>query len=645
MSHEPEDHFDGRTRSARPDPATDGFPAQPNEQPDAGNTPANVPGSNVPGSAAQSARYRAAYAANYMDESPELLRWRADSLLDEMMLGGLDVSAADTSSAPARPVPAQEARRADEWRPAQPATSPNRPPADYFEPDYEHSHRRADEPSAAGQPPSEQRAAGAARHGPVEEDAYHAARRDGREGAAREAAYRAEERVDDSRSSLRSEERYAPAVESARGDYAPATERRDYATSPQRSEYATSTERSEYATSPERSEYAASPREQFQLDEIGVRPPRLEPNKAMPEATPRPLESVRSGEAPGEAAGNSRGDRLYGLEQKYEQLRREQESTVRPMPPKTPTAGTTPESDESDPWPDPGQKWLEHDFGATPEPEIEPAPVDYGSYRAPRYEEPESAVRHDPAGFVNAMSVSGGKKRRSTLLPRMSEVSPDALQQEITRLHAELADLLPVGHEAAERARHLLDKAYSILQSDPMRSAEVEYYMQQVRTIVQRQSQARDWSNHYRDRLRVYLLSWASFAAVVLMGCFVFQVEIAAWLVNMGLDPAGIMVRHFGAWLGTGVAGALGGALGALYTMRQHASNSQYNFFDRKYGLRGLILPVIGLLIGWIGYAIFGLLFGLFHINPSANLVAAAVPAIAAFAFGFSQESIYGTRG
>ncbi len=44
------------------------------------------------------------------DDSPELLRWRADALMEEMMLGAVDVSAADSSRAPASPAaPADEA--------------------------------------------------------------------------------------------------------------------------------------------------------------------------------------------------------------------------------------------------------------------------------------------------------------------------------------------------------------------------------------------------------------------------------------------------------------------------------------------------------------------------------------------------------
>src|SRR3954471_14587717 len=43
----------------------------------------------------QPVHYNSARHGNHVEESPELLRWRADLLMDEMMMGGVDVSAAD----------------------------------------------------------------------------------------------------------------------------------------------------------------------------------------------------------------------------------------------------------------------------------------------------------------------------------------------------------------------------------------------------------------------------------------------------------------------------------------------------------------------------------------------------------------------
>ncbi len=91
------------------------------------------------------------------------------------------------------------------------------------------------------------------------------------------------------------------------------------------------------------------------------------------------------------------------------------------------------------------------------------------------------------------------------------------------------------------------------------------------------------------------------------------------------------------------MAGALGGALGALINMTRHARN-QHGFFDRKYGLRGLTLPIIGAIVGFIIYAGFGIVYYFVGINPSLSMIAMAVPALLAFIVGFSQESIYGTN-
>jgi hypothetical protein len=318
---------------------------------------------------------------------------------------------------------------------------------------------------------------------------------------------------------------------------------------------------------------------------------------------------------------------------------------VEPVRQPTPTPRPTPQPpDASTQWATGADKWEYQDFAAVPQEQEDDAL--FGGYPAPeRKPAQESAVRQDPAQFVSAMSVMSGNKKRSTLLPRSTELDIDNLNREISNLHSEIAALLPVGNETSERARHLLDKAYSILQSDPSRSAEVEYYMQQVRTIVHRLHQARQWSNLYRQRLHLYLWGWLGLSAMVLVATFLFQNELEEALMwILGVTPDSWFVANWTTFIGTAFAGALGGAIGALYTMRSHA-RGEHSFFDRKYGLRGLILPFMGLIVGAVGYLIFGLIFGLVGIHPSESLTAAIIPMMSAFAFGFSQESIYGTRG
>jgi hypothetical protein len=366
-----------------------------------------------------------------------------------------------------------------------------------------------------------------------------------------------------------------------------------------------------------------------------------------------------------------RTDRLYAVEQQYEQFRREQSAhvqanvppDVRPTEPVRPQTATRPPlppveparppapprvtpqpADEHTQWATGPDKWEYQDFSANPDADVEEEMPLFTHLPPERKAAPESAVRNDPAQFVSAMSVMGNGKKRSTLLPRSSELDIDTLHREISDLHGQIAALLPVGNETSERARHLLDKAYSILQSDPSRSAEVEYYMQQVRTIVQRLHQARQWSDLYRQRLHVYLWGWLGLSAVMLVGRFVFQTDLEqalVWLFVVDMDS--LLIAHWATFVGTAFAGSLGGAIGALYTMQTHA-RGEHSFFDRKYGLRGLILPLMGAIVGAVGYLFFGLIFALVGIDPSQSLTAAIMPTMAALAFGFSQESIYGTR-
>ncbi len=225
----------------------------------------------------------------------------------------------------------------------------------------------------------------------------------------------------------------------------------------------------------------------------------------------------------------------------------------------------------------------------------------------------------------------------------MSRFDVDKLNREIADLHEEIRLLLPLGHAQAERAQHLLDKANTIAASDPERSAEVEYYMQQVRTIVERTRQSRRWSDLYRRRLQTYLLAWTVLSSLTLFALLVGQFEIEAAVVNItGAAATSPFINNFAGALSAIMAGALGSSIGALLNMSRHA-RTQYGFFDRKYGLRGLMLPVIGALGGLLLYIIFGFVYYFAGINPSLSLIAMAVPALLAFVFGYIQESLYGT--
>ena len=254
-----------------------------------------------------------------------------------------------------------------------------------------------------------------------------------------------------------------------------------------------------------------------------------------------------------------------------------------------------------------------------------------------------SAVRRQSASLASTMTVGGRANLRSTLLPRAIEVDVDTAAQEITALLSEISATLPVGNEAAERGRHLLNKAQNILQNDPSRTAEVDYYLQQVRRIVQRTRQTNTYSTLYHRRLILYLAAWAALAITVLAARYLLQAELLALLEEFfWTDGDAPWVQYGPMVIDAFFAGALGAALGVLLNMRRHAAK-EYGYFDRKYGLRGLLLPLLG--------AVFGLLLALLWTTAcrflgldGANFWVGLLPALAAFVAGFGQEWLYGAR-
>ena len=254
-----------------------------------------------------------------------------------------------------------------------------------------------------------------------------------------------------------------------------------------------------------------------------------------------------------------------------------------------------------------------------------------------------SAVRRQSASLASSMTGGTRANARSTLLPREVETDIATAEQEIQALLGEIAATLPVGHEAAERGRHLLTKAQHILESDPSRTAEVDYYLQQVRRIVQRTRQMHNDSSLYHRRLTIYLTAWAALAITALAALYLLQAELLTFLEMLfwtGSDA--VFVQFAPMVLGALFAGALGATTGVMANMQRHAAQD-HGYFDRKYGLRGLLLPLIG--------AAFGLVLALLWAAvcyfvgwDGTNLWIGLLPAILALVLGFAQERLYGAR-
>lgn len=265
---------------------------------------------------------------------------------------------------------------------------------------------------------------------------------------------------------------------------------------------------------------------------------------------------------------------------------------------------------------------------------VEPAPISgLGPVRRSMY-----------GAALNTSPSNRAASRYANLLPRDTSRDVNAMQREAASLNEEIAVLLPPGHESSKRAHHLLEKADAILQNESMSSAEVDYYLQQVRAIVQRVRQTAQWSTMYQHRLVLYLVAWVLLALVVIVGSLLYSIPLSHWFENrFGWQSSGLLHTHFVPLLIALLAGALGGAIGALYNMRRDI-HREFGFVDRKYSLRGLILPLLGIFFGVVVYLVFGAIYWMLGQTPVDHATLELLPAGLAFLVGGLQESLYGTR-
>lgn len=337
----------------------------------------------------------------------------------------------------------------------------------------------------------------------------------------------------------------------------------------------------------------------------------------------RSLASANNRPQPAPPPGQPVADRqswVLSAEERYRQLARQQEPAQSPPMPAEPATNAA--SDYL--WPEENRA-----APAVAEPTV--------TMSAP-------TVRRLANQFAGSVATVASGARRSNLLPRMSTADVEAVQREIFTLQSEIDVRLPANHESNERAHRLLEKALAILQADATRTAEVEYYLQQVRTIFQHVQQTIDWSSVYRNRLLVYLSAWVLLTLIVLTAALLYQPQLEnALILYAGLAPEGLALRHGVALVAACFAGALGGAISMLVSLR-HQSNLPHGFIDRKFGLRGLLLPLLGAVVGGLIALLLSLVYTLIGVNPAQSLLAAALPALLAFLFGVSQETLYGTR-
>ena len=238
--------------------------------------------------------------------------------------------------------------------------------------------------------------------------------------------------------------------------------------------------------------------------------------------------------------------------------------------------------------------------------------------------------------------MQGRGGTRTNLLPRNSGVNAEALWREIDEMRAEIGEVIPENHEWSVRSRHLLDKGETILRQNPERTAEVEYYLNQVRGVMERVRQSYRWSQVYVKRLNLYLIAWIAFAAVAAVGCFLYRESLVEFFTLLTGRPAdGFFMQTLPLWFATMAVGALGGAIGARINMQRH-QRLEYGFFDRKYSLRGLLLPLMAAFVAMLIFVPFALVAYFAPLSALVALTLILTGAALAFAYGLFQESFYG---
>lgn len=256
----------------------------------------------------------------------------------------------------------------------------------------------------------------------------------------------------------------------------------------------------------------------------------------------------------------------------------------------------------------------------------------------PGYEAP----RQSNMPFAERMDVGVQAQRRSNLLPRRSQMSVDSLYEEMTVLQSQVDMALPIYGDSADRAMHLLEKGRTILEQNPERSAEVTYYVQQVSGIIQRGKQRLEWSDMYRSRLSRYLTAWLLLGVFMLLGSLAYSDRVIALFSGWFPVASQFFASHLPAILLVLAASIIGSSAAALVNMWRH-SQKEYGFFDRKYGLLGVLLPLMGIVVSLAIYFLIAIIYLFLNLRPDTSWLTLTLPALIALLYAASQERIFGT--
>jgi hypothetical protein len=219
----------------------------------------------------------------------------------------------------------------------------------------------------------------------------------------------------------------------------------------------------------------------------------------------------------------------------------------------------------------------------------------------------------------------------------ISAVEAQKLNEEIEHLYAQVNQLQEGRRDLTGHALSLLREARTILNSQPERMGRADYNVRQVRSLLERAREGRRRSIRTGILLLFYLALWlmicvASITSLILYG------ETLRLIVVDGVQR-GTLSAHTLPLLLTILAGASGGVIGATLSLISQLRQGQE--FDRQYGLRYTIQPLMGVVLSIAIYFLSNFLFNVAGINMTDSVVTAAFPGVVALPAGLWQEMVY----
>jgi hypothetical protein len=230
------------------------------------------------------------------------------------------------------------------------------------------------------------------------------------------------------------------------------------------------------------------------------------------------------------------------------------------------------------------------------------------------------------------------------LLARLGEERFLELERQIDRAYDDVRSIVGENEAIATECYNQLLLARDIaLRREPGRMAQAEYYVEQVRTRLQRAADSETAAEKYQWRILAWGLFWCGLflAAQILVN--------QPWLSER-LSPSNEGASPFvnmEIFLSSMLWGGIGGVVAVLYSLFRHIGNRD---FDTQYNISYIGKPFLGLVLGasvYMAYQLVVRAMGIFPVDLAGEeggtpvVVAPGLMYLMAWAGGFKEDRIF----